>query len=177
MNVFRILGSGILLTNADESYFGGMLALAEMLNIPDEQRPTEADLIQHRDQLPPGQYVAVDVEQNRVVGAASCLQTDRSPHDLAEWGEICGGRDFSAHDAAGEWLFGAHFWIDPDYSDYGIGNEFFTVRMALAKTLHLAGFYEHATDAAHAAAADRRGYKQVGQVAARPVIYLENVMR
>lgn len=144
MNVFRITSSGILITNSHPDYFAGMLHLQDTLNPPAPRRFSEADLTRHAERLPPGQYVALDAE--RVVGMANCLQVSLPPSQSLNksWLDVVGDTAFSAHEQAGKWLFGASLLIHPDYLEHGIGSELYTLRMALAKTLELVGFYEFA---------------------------------
>lgn len=94
-------------------------------------------LSNHLKVFPAGQLVAVI--DGQIVGAVASLivQTGRDPYRPHTYGGITDGGYFHNHDQAGDTLYGADVYVDPDYQSRGIGKALYEARRQLCKQLNL----------------------------------------
>lgn len=99
---------------------------------PDMATFWEGDYRRHVARYPEGQFVALDPATDAVVGAAVSLRIDAvvalRRHD---WWDAVGGTSFSAHDAAGDVLYGADAFVDPLWQGRGVGRALYAARARL----------------------------------------------
>jgi GNAT superfamily N-acetyltransferase len=94
--------------------------------------------------FPEGQFVAVirDGEQERVIGAATTMRTNRSPDEPPlRWMEMIGSHGIANHQPEGDWLYGVEIAVHPEFQRRGVATALYRVRLALVEKLGLQGWY------------------------------------
>ncbi|MDF1753746.1 MAG: GNAT family N-acetyltransferase [Verrucomicrobiales bacterium] len=98
---------------------------------------TKGHLVSHLRLFPQGQFV-VECEGKLIGGASSLIVTmgcdDYRTHTYAG---ITDGGFFYNHDPAGDTLYGADVYVDPDYQGCGIGAMIYEARRELCRNLNL----------------------------------------
>lgn len=102
---------------------------------PDSPGWTLGQLASHLEIFPDGQFVAVELASQRVVGLASSLIVLWDDYDLnTSWRDFTDGGMFTNHDPArGRTLYGAEVMVDPDLQGRGIGSALYCARRALVE--------------------------------------------
>lgn len=95
----------------------------------------------HVEIFPEGQFIALDSNKDKVVGATTSMRvhyniSDPHPHSFKE---IMGGGWLSTHDPNGEWLYGLDMSVDPDYRQMGISRSLYRARQYTCTYLGLKG--------------------------------------
>ncbi len=91
--------------------------------------------------FPAGQFSAI-VTGDKVVGMAATMRTSRGPSEKAlSWMAAIGDLKISAHEAAGEWLYGVEMAVRPGFRRRGIGTRLYEARFQLVRSLNLRGWY------------------------------------
>lgn len=102
-------------------------------------------ILAHIERFARGQFVAIRTGgpgAGHVVGMAATMRTSRPPTAPAlPWIEAIGDARLAAHEAAGDWLYGAEMAVRPMYRRQGIGTGLYRVRFDLARALNLRGWY------------------------------------
>ena len=86
-----------------------------------------------------------------------CASADPPPGTLWPWPPPCahparprrpyclaraiGDLRISAHEPAGDWLYGVELAVHPDYQGHGIGTALYQARFDLVRSLNLRGWY------------------------------------
>lgn len=94
--------------------------------------------------FPEGQFVAVtEVRgEERVIGAATLMRTDRPPTaEPLPWLDMIGSTGLAHHDPHGRWLYGVEMAVHPDYQGRGVGSALYRARLGLVRRLGLVGMY------------------------------------
>ena len=92
----------------------------------------------HLDVFPEGQLVAVDPDDDRVVGSASSLIINWDDYKFeADEDERTDDGFFTNHDPLGKTLWGAGVEVDPDYRGMGIGKMMYRMRREIVRGLGL----------------------------------------
>ncbi len=99
----------------------------------------------HIERFPEGQFAAMCISgptAGNVVGMAATMRTSRLPTAPGlPWLEAIGDLQISAHEPAGDWLYGVEMGVDPNYRRRGIGTGLYEARFRLVKSLNLRGWY------------------------------------
>ncbi len=100
---------------------------------------TEAQLASHLEVFPEGQLVAVDGNDNRVVGMAASLIVAWDDYDsLDSWHDFTDRGMFTNHDAeGGRTLYGAEVMVHPDCQGMGVGSKLYQARRRLVEQFNL----------------------------------------
>jgi GNAT superfamily N-acetyltransferase len=99
---------------------------------------------QQLERFPEGQFVAVikDDGQEKVIGAATTMRTNRPPEERPlRWMEMIGSHGISNHEPDGTWLYGVEMAVRPEYQRNGVATALYKVRLALVEKLGLQGWY------------------------------------
>ena len=117
--------------------FAGVRAMGQLV-YPHEALYTDEYLQAHLDVFPEGQFVAVDVDTQEVIGMASTLMVDWSDYNFdASWEEITGDGSLTTHNPKGRTLYAADVMVHPAYQGRGIGKQIYAVRRDLAIRLRM----------------------------------------
>jgi GNAT superfamily N-acetyltransferase len=140
MRYFRRLEQGVTVLNSRPEHAGQLEVLQRTCfpTLADAERFAAAHYRKHIELFPEGQFVALDGD--RVVGATTTL---RLAFDVARVGhtfaDIIGGGWLTAHDPAGDWLYGADIGVDPAYRGQGIATALYAARQEVVWRLRLKG--------------------------------------
>jgi ribosomal protein S18 acetylase RimI-like enzyme len=106
---------------------------------PDTSPWNAAQLSSHLRLFPEGQFVSVNVADQKVVGmAASLIVHWDNYHMLDDWEQFTADGMFTNHDPQhGHTLYGAEVIVDPDMQHHGIGDMLYRLRRNLTETLQL----------------------------------------
>jgi GNAT superfamily N-acetyltransferase len=97
-----------------------------------------ANLEQHLEVFPEGQFVAVCPETGRIIGMAASLIVDWDDYDVdMTWRELTDGGRFTNHDPDGLTLYGAEVMVDPNVQGGGVGSAIYRARRDLCRRLGL----------------------------------------
>lgn len=149
----RHVGS-IVLRHLDAKDFHGVVHLARRV-YPDSPGWTGRQLASHLEVFPDGQFVAVEVATQHVVGLASSLIVAWDDYDLkASWRDFTDGGMFTNHDPrSGRTLYGAEVIVEPDLQGRGIGSALYCARRSFVERMgllriragaRLPGYHRHA---------------------------------
>lgn len=129
--------SEILVRHTTPSDFPGIRALGEVV-YPHDAGYTDDYLQRQLDAFPEGQFVAVEIDTQRVVGMASTLIVSWEDYEFsASWTEITGGGYLTTHDPTGRTLYAADVMVHPDFQGRGVGRQIYAVRRELATRLKM----------------------------------------
>lgn len=100
---------------------------------------TPNQLGSHLEVFPPGQFVAVFGDDERVVGMAATLIVKWDHYDMfGNWDDFTACGMLTNHDAAnGHTLYGAEIIVDPALQGHGLGHAILKAEKALAERLRL----------------------------------------
>ena len=93
----------------------------------------------HVEIFPEGQFVALAGEDTPVAATTTLRLNLDLNHPQHRFPEFLGGLALSAHDRAGEWLYGADLGVHPDWRRQGIARALYAVRQSTARHLDLRG--------------------------------------
>ncbi len=106
---------------------------------------TAYDIMVHIERFAEGQFIAMRISgpvAGAVIGMCTTLRTSRPPTAAIQpWRDAIGDLTLSAHEPAGDWLYGVEMAVRKDYRRHGIGTGFYETRFELAKKLNLRGIY------------------------------------
>lgn len=127
----------IRVRNTTTSDFEGIRALGAEV-YPDDTPYTDEYLQAQVDVFPEGQFVAVDIDSQRVVGMASTLIVDWDDYQVsASWTEITGGGLLTTHNPLGRTMYAADVLVHPEMQGRGVGRQIYSVRRELAIRLKM----------------------------------------
>ena len=133
----RQRASEILVRHTTPADFAGIRTLAATV-YPHETPYTDDYLQRQVAAFPQGQFVAVEIDTQQVVGMAASLILDWDDYELsASWTEITGGGYLSTHNPQGRTLYAADVMVHPDYQGRGVGRQIYAVRRELATRLKM----------------------------------------
>lgn len=91
--------------------------------------------------FPEAQFVALDVDKNRVVGHTSGMlfDFDETQPFLESWVETTGYGMFTTHKPDGEWMYGVETAVLPEYQGCGIGSRLMEARFEVCRQMNLRG--------------------------------------
>src|SRR5262245_47938441 len=100
---------------------------------PEDQPWTREQLGSHLRVFPEGQFVAIDRQEDRVVGMCASLIVHWDCYDMLDcWEDFTADGMFTNHDPArGHTLYGAEAIVDPTLQGHGIGGKLYAARRAL----------------------------------------------
>ncbi|MGE0712638.1 MAG: GNAT family N-acetyltransferase [Planctomycetota bacterium] len=125
-------GGDVLVRNTAQEDFPRIRELARAV-YPEERPYTDEYLQSQVDAFPEGQWVAVEVDTQAVLGmAASLIVNWNDYHFEASWGEVTGGGFLTTHDPSGRTLYGADLMVHPNTRGRGIGRMIYAARRDLA---------------------------------------------
>ena len=106
---------------------------------PDTKPWTPAQLGSHLRLFPRGQFVAIDRQEDRVVGMCASLVVLWDHYDMLDcWEDFTADGMFTNHDPQhGRTLYGAEVIVDPTLQGHGIGGKLYAARRELAERLGL----------------------------------------
>jgi len=152
--VKRGVGS-ISVRHTEARDFDGIIALTRAVyrNSPPW---SPQQLASHLEVFPDGQFVAVEIATQRVVGMAASLIVLWDDYDMhASWRDFTAGGTFTNHDATrGRTLYGAEVMVQPSLQGRGLGSALYCARRALVEHLgllriragaRLRGYHRHAS--------------------------------
>lgn len=103
------------------------------------------DILAHSKRFPEGQFVAIRISgpgAGQAAGMAVTMRTTRPPTEsILPWMDAIGDLRISAHETAGDWLYGVEMAVRPMYQGHGIGSALYEARFDLARRLNLRGWY------------------------------------
>ncbi len=121
---------------------------------PDDSPWTADYLSKHLEIYPEGQFVAVNTENDVVVGMAASLIVTWDDYDhLDNYNDFTDQGWFTNHDPSGRTLYGAEVIVDPSRRGEGIGSHIYEARKDLVRSrdllriragARLAGYFSHA---------------------------------
>lgn len=131
-------GAPFEVVNTRPEHFPGVIALSRAV-YPTSAPWSEAQLASHLEVFPEGQFVAVEQDSGRVVGAASSLIILWDDYEFTQdWRTFTAAGFFTNHDpAAGRTLYGAEVMSHPDRRGCGIGKALYGARRGLVERLGL----------------------------------------
>jgi len=97
---------------------------------PEDKPWTAEQLASHRALFPEGQFVAVDRQEDRVVGMCASLIVLWDHYDMFDsWEDFTANGMFTNHDPKrGRTLYGAEILVDPKLQGHGIGGTLYAAR-------------------------------------------------
>jgi GNAT superfamily N-acetyltransferase len=106
---------------------------------PEDKPWTAAQLASHRAVFPEGQFVAIDREQDRVVGMCASLIVLWDHYDMFDsWEDFTADGMFTNHEPVrGRTLYGAEVLVDPKLQGHGIGGVLYAARREMVERLGL----------------------------------------
>ncbi len=128
----------IIVRNTRPEDFDGINALSR--EVYSESVPwSEIQLSSHLDVFPEGQFVAVEFDDQRVVGMAASLIVLWDDYDMnMDWESFTDRGMFRNHDPAhGRTLYGAEVMVNPHMQRRGIGKKLYQARRELVRSLGL----------------------------------------
>jgi ribosomal protein S18 acetylase RimI-like enzyme len=127
-------GERIHIRNTDPSDFDGIGELCRRV-YPGDEPWTRAQLGSHLHVFPEGQFVALDREQDRVVGMSASLIVCWDHYDMFDsWEDFTGDGMFTNHDPVrGRTLYAAEVIVDPTLQGHGIGGKLYGARRGLVE--------------------------------------------
>lgn len=134
-----IAGIGsIVVRRLETRDFDGVMRLTTRV-YPDSPAWSVRQLASHLERFPDGQFAAVELATQRVVGLASSLIVLWDDYDLeTSWRDFTDGGMFTNHDPGrGRTLYGAEVMVDPDLQGRGVGSALYCARRALVERLGL----------------------------------------
>jgi GNAT superfamily N-acetyltransferase len=127
----------IVVRQTQKSDFEGIRRLGRLV-YPKGEDYSDAYLLAHIEAFPEGQFVAVDVDSQQVLGMATTLIVDWDDYDIAaSWSEITGEGLLTTHNPAGRTLYGADVMVHPKMQGRGIGQRLYSARRDLAIRLKM----------------------------------------
>ena len=146
----------------------GVIALSRDV-YPSSAPWTEKQLVSHLAVFPEGQFVAIDRDNDRIVGMASSLIVLWDDYDtVGTWRDFTDGGYFRNHDPLrGRTLYGAEVMVAPDMQGKGVGSALYAAREALVRWRKLLRIR---------AGARLRGYHRVAAKMS-PAEYVTRVLR
>jgi GNAT superfamily N-acetyltransferase len=128
----------VVVRNTQPSDFAAIADLCERV-YPEDKPWTPEQLASHLRHFPDGQLVAIDREEDRVVGMSASLVVRWDHYDMFDgWEDFTANGMFTNHDAAnGRTLYGAEVLVDPTLQGHGIGGKIYAARFALVERLGL----------------------------------------
>jgi len=106
---------------------------------PEDKPWTATQLASHRTVFPEGQFVAVDRQEDRVVGMCASLIVEWNHYDMFDsWEDFTADGMFTNHDPVrGRTLYGAEALVDPSLQGHGVGGTLYGARRELVERLGL----------------------------------------
>lgn len=100
---------------------------------------TTQELASHLKIFPPGQFVAVENETQKVVGMTASLIVLWDDYEIRDsWEDFTDSGMFNNHDAEhGRTLYGAEVMVSPDIRRHGVGKKLYNARRKLVENLGL----------------------------------------
>jgi GNAT superfamily N-acetyltransferase len=111
----------------------------------------------HLTLFPEGQFAAIDIHTNRLVGYSNALRTSFDPAHphLEPWWQSIGEGWFSTHQPDGDWLYAALSIVQAGYRGHGIGRRLMDARWELTRRLNLRGILAGSLPIDYGAVAER----------------------
>lgn len=108
---------------------------------PEDELFNAAHFRQHLALFPEGQYIAVDLTSDRVVGLTVSMRIHFDPKRplMTSWWDLIGKGWLSTHKPKGEWLYGVESAVHPAYQGHGIGKRLTNARLETMRRLNLRG--------------------------------------
>ena len=128
----------IVIRRTEERDFPGIVALTQAV-YPQSPPWAARQLASHLEVFPEGQFVAVELATQRIVGMSASLIVLWDDYDpRASWRDFTDSGMFTNHDAThGRTLYGAEVMVDPDLQGRGIGSALYCARRSLTERLGL----------------------------------------
>lgn len=109
----------------------------------------------HMKVFPQGQFVAIDLATNEVIGLTVSMRLDFDPERpfIEPWHVTISDGWLMRHKPKGEWMYGVESCVHPDYRSMGVGGKLMEARFEVARRLNLRGmvagsalvsYYRHA---------------------------------
>lgn len=127
----------VVIRNTQAADFEQIGALCHRV-YPDTKPWLPAQLASHLRLFPVGQFVAVDQQQQRVVGMGANLILRWERYDMLDsWEDFTSDGMFTNHDPTGRTMYGAEAIVDPTLQGHGVGGKLYRARCALVERLGL----------------------------------------
>jgi ribosomal protein S18 acetylase RimI-like enzyme len=129
---------GVIVRNTRREDFDGIMQVCGEV-YPESPPWTTAQLESHLNVFPEGQFVAIDVPAQRVVGMAASLIVRWDDYDMGgNWRDFTDQGMFTNHDPVnGRTLYAAEVMVRPRTQGRGVGKKLYAARRVLVRRLKL----------------------------------------
>lgn len=155
----------IVILPVDADYIDQLVVLQhQAYNVPlaDRDHPEilrHEDYLNHLNVFPEGQFMALDITTDTVVGSCSSMmiEFDAAKPLLKSWGATTSFGALSTHNPAGNWLYGVDNVVQKAYRGKGVGGRLMQARFNLARKYNLCGMVAGSLPIDYGAAAEADG--------------------